>query len=255
MSAGEDRSMMTADGRMPSRPGWRRLWPLALIGGAIAAALALGLDHHLSAEALAANHAALAALVRANPAVAAGGFILVYAAAVAVSLPGAVFLTLSGGLLFGHLWGTVLSVIGATIGAVLLFLAARHALADLLARNAGPLLDKVRPGLERDGLSYLLVLRLVPLVPFWLVNLAPALVGMRLGPYALGTFLGIIPATAVFAGIGAGLGEILAAGGRPDLGVILSPGVLLPLLGLALLALVPVVWRRIAARRAEKSHA
>ncbi|MFN6998421.1 TVP38/TMEM64 family protein [Elioraea tepidiphila] len=247
--------MMTADGRIPSRPGWRRLWPLALLGGAIAVAFALGLDRHLSAEALAANHAALAALVRANPAVAAGGFVLVYAAAVAVSLPGAVFLTLSGGLLFGHLWGTVLSVIGATIGAVLLFLAARHALADLLASKAGPLLDKVRPGLERDGLSYLLVLRIVPLVPFWLVNLAPALVGMRLGPYALGTFLGIIPATTVFAGIGAGLGEILAAGGRPDLGVILSPGVLLPLLGLALLALVPVVRRRIAARRAEKSHA
>lgn len=246
---------MTADERVPSRPGWRRLWPLALIGGGIALALALGLDRHLSAEALAANHAALAALVRDNPALAAGGFVLAYAAAVAVSLPGGVFLTLAGGLLFGHLWGTVLSVLGATTGAVLLFLAARYALGPLLARKAGPVLAKVRPGLERDGLSYLLVLRLVPLFPFWLVNLAPALVGMRLGPYALGTFLGVIPATAVFAGIGAGLGEILAAGGRPDLGVILSPGVLLPLIGLALLSLVPVIWRRIATRRAEKSHA
>lgn len=246
---------MTEDEMARPRAGWRRLWPLALIGGGIAFAFALGLDRHLSAEALAANHAALAALVRDNPVGAAGGFVVAYAAAVAVSLPGGVVLTLSGGLLFGHLWGTVLSVIGATLGAVLLFLAARHALADLLARKAAPLLDKVRPRLERDGLSYLLVLRLVPLFPFWLVNLAPALVGMRLGPYALGTLLGIIPATAVFAGIGAGLGEILAAGGRPDLGVILSPGVLLPLLGLALLALVPVVWRRIAARRAEDSHA
>lgn len=246
---------MTPDEEAPSRPGWRRLWPLALIGGGIALAFALGLDRHLSAEALAANHAALAALVRDNPVLAAGGFVFAYAAAVAVSLPGGVFLTLAGGLLFGALWGTVLSVIGATAGAVLLFLAARHALGPLLARKAGTLLDRVRPGLERDGLSYLLVLRLVPLFPFWLVNLAPALVGMRLGAYALGTFLGIIPATAVFAGIGAGLGEILAAGGRPDLGVIVSPGVLLPLIGLALLSLVPVVWRRIAARRAEKSHA
>jgi uncharacterized membrane protein YdjX (TVP38/TMEM64 family) len=246
---------MTADGTAPPRGGWRRLWPLALIGAGIAAAFALGLDRHLSAEALAANHAALAALVRANPLATAAGFLAIYAAAVAISLPGGVFLTLAGGLLFGHLWGTVLSVIGASIGAVLLFLAARHALGPLLARKAGPLLERIRPGLERDGLSYLLVLRLVPIFPFWLVNLAPALVGMRLGPYALGTVLGVIPATAVFAGIGAGLGEILAAGGRPELGVILSPGVLLPLLGLALLSLVPVIWRRIAARRAEKTHA
>jgi uncharacterized membrane protein YdjX (TVP38/TMEM64 family) len=246
---------MTVDGTAPPRAGWRRLWPLALIGAGIALAFALGLDRHLSAEALAANQAALAALVRANPAATGAGFVAAYAAAVAVSLPGGVFLTLAGGLLFGHLWGTVLSVLGATIGAVLLFLAARHALGPLLARRAGPLLARVRPGLERDGLSYLLALRLVPIFPFWLVNLAPALVGMRLGPYALATFLGVIPATAVFAGIGAGLGEILAAGGRPDLGVILSPGVLLPLLGLAVLALVPVLWRRIAARRAEKSHA
>jgi uncharacterized membrane protein YdjX (TVP38/TMEM64 family) len=225
------------------------------VGGGIALAFALGLDRHLSAEALAANHAALAALVRDNPALAAGSFVLAYAAAVALSLPGAVFLTLAGGLLFGALWGTMLSVLGATAGAVLLFLAARYALADLLARKAGPVLDRVRPGLERDGLSYLLVLRLVPLFPFWLVNLAPVLVGMRLGPYTLGTFLGIIPATAVFAGIGAGLGEILAAGGRPDLDAVVAPGVLVPLLGLALLSFVPVVWRRIAARRAQKSHA
>jgi uncharacterized membrane protein YdjX (TVP38/TMEM64 family) len=255
MVAGEGHVIMTADQRMPRRAGWKQLWPLALVGGGIALAMALGLDRHLSAEALAANHAALAALVRDNPTLAAGGFVVVYAAAVAASLPGGVFLTLAAGLLFGHFWGTVLSVIGATIGAVLLFLAARHALADLLARKAGPVLDRLRPGLERDGLSYLLVLRLVPLFPFWLVNLAPALVGMRLGTYALGTFLGIIPATAVFAGIGAGLGEILATGGRPDLGVILTPGVLLPLIGLALLALAPVVWRRIAARRAKRCDA
>lgn len=246
---------MTSEEAVRPRAAWRRLWPLALIGAGIAIAFALGLDRHLSAEALAANHAALAGLVRANPLATGAGFVAVYAGAVAVSLPGGVFLTLAGGLLFGHLWGTVLSVLGATIGAVLLFLAARHALGPLLARRAGPLLARVRPGLERDGFSYLLALRLVPIFPFWLVNLAPALVGMRLGPYALATFLGVIPATAVFAGIGAGLGEILAAGGRPELGVILSPGVLLPLLGLALLALVPVLWRRIAARRAEKPHA
>lgn len=246
---------MTAESGARRRLRWRQLWPLALVGAGIAAAFAFGLERHLSAEALAANQASLAGLVRAHPLAAAAAFVTVYTAAVAVSLPGGVFLTLAGGLMFGPFWGTVLSVIGATTGAVLLFLAARHALAEPLARRAGRLLERIRPDLERDGLSYLLVLRLVPLFPFWLVNLAPALVGMRLGSYVLGTFLGIIPATAVFAGVGAGLGGILAAGGRPDPGVILAPSVLLPLIGLALLALVPVLWRRLTARRAGRFHA
>lgn len=234
---------------------WKRLWPAALIAAGLALALALGLHRQIGLEALAAHHEALDRLVRSRPVAAAAGFVAAYAAAVALSLPGAVFLTLAAGLLFGTLWGTVLAVAGATVGAVLLFLAARHAFAEVLARKAGRLLDRVRPGLERDGLSYLLVLRLVPLFPFWLVNLAPALVGMRLAPFALGTALGIVPGTAVFAGLGAGLGEVLAAGGRPELGVMLSPGVLLPLLGLALLSLLPVAWRRIASRRAERPDA
>lgn len=239
--------------RAPARASWRRLWPVAAILVALALAFALRLDREVTAEALAARHAVLADLVRTRPFAAALGFVLAYAAAVAVSLPvGAVF-TLAGGLMFGPLWGTVLSVGGASVGAVLLFLAARHALAPLLARRAGRSLDRLRAGLERDGFAYLLALRLVPLFPFWLVNLAPALVGMRLGPYALATALGIVPATAVFAGLGAGLGEVLAAGGRPDPGLVLAPRVLLPLLGLALLVLAPVLWRRLAARRAAQA--
>jgi uncharacterized membrane protein YdjX (TVP38/TMEM64 family) len=152
-------------------------------------------------------------------------------------------MTLAGGLLFGAWGGTALAVVGATIGACLLFLAARGALAPLVAGRAAGLLDRVRPGLERDGFFYLLTLRLIPVVPFWLANLAPALVGMRFGAYAGATALGIIPGTAVFAGIGAGVGDILAAGGRPDLSVILSPPILLPLLGLAALSLLGAWWR------------
>ncbi len=247
---------MTVDGEHGrASADWRRLWPIALIAAGLALALLLGVHRELGVESLAAHREALDGMVRSRPIAAAAGFVAAYAAAVALSLPGAVFLTLAGGLLFGALWGTVLSVSGATLGAVLLFLAARHAFAEILARKAGRLLQKVRPGLERDGFSYLLVLRLVPLFPFWLVNLAPALVGMRFAPFALGTLIGIVPATAVFAGLGAGLGEVLAAGGRPDLGVIFSPGVLLPLLGLALLSLLPLAWRRIASRRAERPHA
>ena len=170
--------------------------------------------------------------------------LLLLAGVVALSLPGGVVMTLAGGLLFGAWVGTGLTVVGATIGACLLFLAARSALAPLLAGRAAGLLDRIRPGLERDGFFYLLTLRLIPVVPFWLANLAPALVGMPFGAYAAATVLGIIPGTAVFSGIGAGLGDILAAGGRPELGVIFSAPILLPLLGLAALSLLGAWWRR-----------
>jgi uncharacterized membrane protein YdjX (TVP38/TMEM64 family) len=138
----------------------------------------------------------------------------------------------------------MLAVVGATIGAILLFLAARSALAPLLATRAGPFLDRVRPGLQRDGFSYLLVMRLIPVVPFWLTNLAPALVGIPLATFAGATFIGIMPATFVFASIGAGVEVVLAAGGQPDVSLIWSPPVLLPLVGLAVLSLLPVAWRR-----------
>jgi uncharacterized membrane protein YdjX (TVP38/TMEM64 family) len=106
-------------------------------------------------------------------------------------------------------------------------------------------MDRIALILERDGFNALLALRLIVVVPFWLANLAPALVGMRLAPFALATFIGIIPGTAVFASIGAGLGDILAAGNVPDLRAVASPSILLPLTGLALLSLLPIAWRRL----------
>jgi len=229
-----------------ANPGPRavRLWPLAVLAAALALAYALGLHRYLSLDALAAHRAALAALVADRPVAAGALYVGAYIAVVALSLPGGAVMTLAGGFLFGPWLGTGLTVVGATIGACLLFLAARSALAPFVAERAGPLLDRVRPGLERDGFFYLLSLRLIPAVPFWLANLAPALVGMRFLPYAAATAIGIVPGTAVFAGIGAGLGEILAQGGSPDLSVIFSPGILLPLLGLAGLSLLGAWWRR-----------
>ncbi len=221
-----------------------RFWPLLLLAGVVALAWASGAARLLSFDALGQHRATLDAWVAARPLLAAGAFVLVYAVVVALSLPGGVVMTLAGGLLFGAWVGTGLTVVGATIGACLLFLAARSALAPLLAGRAAGLLDRIRPGLERDGFFYLLTLRLIPVVPFWLANLAPALVGMPFGAYAAATVLGIIPGTAVFSGIGAGLGDILAAGGRPELGVIFSAPILLPLLGLAALSLLGAWWRR-----------
>ncbi len=226
------------------RPAWRRLWPLALMAAVLALAYSFGLHRVLSFEALAAHRAALLALVAERPLLAAAGYLAAYVAVVAFSLPGGAVMTLAGGFLFGTVAGTALAVVGATAGACLLFLAARHALAETLAARGGALLALVREGLARDGFWYLLSLRLLPVVPFWLVNLAPALAGMPFRGYALATLVGIVPGTAVFAGIGAGLGGVFDAGGRPDLGVILSPGILLPLVGLAALSLLGAWWRR-----------
>ena len=222
----------------------RRLLPLLLLLGLLVLAYALGWHQALSWPALAARRAALQDLVAVQPVAAALAYIALYAAAVAVSIPGAVVITVTGGLLFGTVLGTTLAVVGATIGAMLVFLVTRTAAGPLLAARAGPWLERVRAGLERDGFNYLLALRLIPVVPFWLVNLAPALLGMRLAPFALATFLGIIPGTVVFASIGAGIGHVLDAGGTPDLSLILSAPVLLPLLALAALSLLPPIWKR-----------
>ena len=223
----------------------KRLWPLLLLLALLGTAYGFGLQNQLSWQALSARQAALRDFVAASPVVAGLAYVALYAAIVAMSVPGGVWLTIGSGVLFGAMAGTVLAVTGATVGAVLLFLIARTALAPLLAARAGPFLDRVRPGLQRDGFSYLLALRLIPVVPFWLTNLAPALVGMRLAPYAAATFLGVIPATAIFASIGAGFGDALAAGGQPNpAAIIFSAHVLVPLLGLALLSLLPIGWRR-----------
>jgi uncharacterized membrane protein YdjX (TVP38/TMEM64 family) len=244
-------SRATAGARRGPAP---RLMPLALIVLALALAYAFGLYRLLAFEALARHREALTALVAAAPFVAAALYLAAYVAVVALSLPGGAVMTLAGGLLFGPWLGAGAAVTGATLGACLLFLAARSALAPLVAERAAPLLDRVRPGLERDGFFYLLALRLVPLVPFWLLNLAPALVGMRFLPYAAATAVGIVPGAAVYAGIGAGLGEILARGETPDLSVILSPGILLPLLGLAALSLLGAWWRRRGRRKGAWGH-
>ncbi len=221
----------------------RRFWPLLPIVAILAVAYALGLQDELSWTRLAARQTDLQALVAARPIGTAAGFVALYAAAVAVSFPGAVVLTVSSGLLFGPFLGAALTVTGATTGAIVIFLAARGALAPMLSRQVGSRLDWFRDGLARNAFSYILACRLIPVIPFWLVNLAPALLGARLVPFAIATFFGIIPASLVYASLGAGVGIILAAGGRPDLTVILTPPVLLPLLGLAALALLPVAWK------------
>jgi uncharacterized membrane protein YdjX (TVP38/TMEM64 family) len=231
----------------PTR-AWKRLVPLAVLGLGIALFFALGLDKYVTFEVLRQNRNVLMAYVAGMPVKAVLLYVLAYAAATAFSLPGGAVLTLTGGFLFGTVVGTAATVVGATIGATALFLAARTALGDLLRAKAGPFLQKMEAGFKENALSYLLVLRLIPAFPFFIVNLVPAFLGVPLATYVVGTFLGIIPGTFVFASIGAGLGSIFDSMQEVSLKGALTPQVIVALVGLAVLSLIPVAYKRLKNR-------
>jgi uncharacterized membrane protein YdjX (TVP38/TMEM64 family) len=210
---------------------------------------AFGLQHYLTCATLQDNRLWLLAWVGANWLPALAAFMIIYATSVALSVPGGAPLTVAGGFLFGAAPATVMVVVAGTAGATLLFLAARTAFRGSLAARAGPWLARLEQGFAKNALSYLLILRLVPLFPFFVVNLVPALLGVRLRTYVIGTFLGIIPGSFVYASVGAGLGSIFDAGGKCSLAHAVTPQVTVGLLGLALLALLPVAYKRLAARR------
>jgi uncharacterized membrane protein YdjX (TVP38/TMEM64 family) len=231
----------------------KHLLPLALLIVGLVALWAFGLQQDLSWASLSRHQAELLAIVAARPVEVGAAYVAIYAATVAFSVPEGALVTIAGGLLFGTALGGTLAIIAASIGAVILFLAARYAFADLVAARAAPFMARIRPGIERDGFLYLLALRLVPLFPFWLLNLVAAACGMRLLPFTAATMLGIVPGTFVYASLGAGLADVLASGGTPDFAMIFAPRILLPLLGLAALTLLPVGWRAFKSRDA-KGH-
>lgn len=228
-----------------SRLALRRLLPAGVLLAGLLAFLALGGLRYLDFETLEAHREALLRLVESYGALAPLAYIAFYAVIVAFSIPGALVMTVAGGFLFGTLTGALCAVIGATLGAVAVFLAARTAIGDLLRDRAGPAMRRMRAGFQRDALSYLLVLRLVPLFPFWLVNLVPAFLGVSLKVFVIGTLLGIVPGSLVYASVGNGLGAIFAAGETATIGdAIFEPAVLLPIIGLVVLSLLPVIYRK-----------
>lgn len=229
----------------------KRAWPLAVLLALGAAAWFGGLADLVSLRTLQENRERLSAFVEANFLLSVAIYAAAYVLVVALSIPGAVFMTLAGGFLFGTLVGGSATVVGATTGAIVIFLATRSALGRPLRARAeagGGLLKRLIEGVEKDAFSYILTLRLVPAAPFWMVNVAAGLADAPLRSYALATLFGIMPATFVYASVGAGLDSVFAAGAEPDLASVfrdLAP----PLAALGLLALSPVVWRRLVKRR------
>ena len=216
----------------------------------------------ISLESLVRHRATIDGFVVEHRLLALIAYVGIYVAAVALSLPGAAFLTAAGGFLFGVAVGTSAAVIGATIGAMIIFLIARTALGEPLLRRAGSRASQLAKGFREDAFSYLLFLRLVPVFPFFLVNLVPAFADVRLGPFVAATALGIIPGAFVYALAGTGLDSVITAQKNlydqciANKGIachmafdpteVLTPQLLAALVALGLLALMPVVlkyWR------------
>jgi uncharacterized membrane protein YdjX (TVP38/TMEM64 family) len=230
-------------------PRWRRYLPLAVIVAGVVAYFALGLHRYVSFETVRKHRIELVDWVGEHRLLAMGIFFIGYVLIIAFSLPIGALGTLLGGFLFGIVAGTALSVTAATLGATIVFLAARGAFADVLRKRTGDRFARMEEGLTRHAFSYLLFLRFVPVFPFWLLNIVPAFFPVPTRTFALTTFLGIIPGTAVYASIGAGLDKVFDQGRTPDLHMLRDPHLYLPLLGLAALALVPVVWGWLRSRR------
>ncbi len=226
----------------------RRAAPFALmLIGALAGAWMFG--DQISFAALERNRDALIAWRDQNYVLSALVFMIAYAAAVAFSIPGAVWFTLAGGFLFGTMFATAFVVVAATVGATAIFFAAKLGLGDALRERAGGWLKRLEDGFQENEVSFMLVMRLVPAVPFFIANLAPAFLGVRPVTFIWTTLIGIMPGTAVYASVGAGLGEVFARGETPDLGVIFEWPVLGPLLGLGALSMLPVVIKAIRRKK------
>lgn len=234
----------------PEQSAWLRRLPLILLlVGAVVGAISLG--DRLSFQTLADNRETLVAFRDANFGVTVAAFIGVYALFVAFSLPGATILTLTGGFLFATFPGALFNVTGATLGAIGIFLAARWGLGEKLAarmESSEGRVHRIKQGIDANQWEMLFLIRLMPIVPFFVANLLPALVGVRLDRFVITTFLGIIPGAVVYTSVGAGLGEVFARGETPNLGIIFEPHILLPILGLAALAALPILIKAVRGR-------
>lgn len=241
--AGDEMTKASDNSFSPRRRSWLRFIPIGVLLLGLAAFFAFHLQDYLSCEMLRDNRRGLRAFIAENQATAAVIFMGLYALAIAFSLPVGALLTFAGGFLFGLWHGTAYVVAAATIGATGLFLAARSALGEGLRGRAGPAVARMEQGFRKNAMSYLLFLRLLPLFPFWLVNLVAAVVGIPVRTFVIATVIGILPASFIFVSVGHGLNRVFRSGDSCDLGAMVEPQIVVPLIGLAVMALVPLVYK------------
>lgn len=242
---GDDMNEMTGSNMRYQKSNLMRYLLLIVILG-VAAVGAFTLRDHLSFDALRENREALLAFRDANYLMTVAGFMVAYVVIVAFSLPGATIATLTGGFLFATFPGALINVTSATIGATIIFLAARWGLGEKLGKKletSGGAVKKIKDGIDENQWSMLFLIRLVPAVPFFVANLVPAFLDVPLRRFMISTFFGIIPGGVVYTSVGAGLGEVFERGETPNLGIIFEPHILLPILGLCVLAALPIALK------------
>lgn len=221
----------------------RRFGPLAVIVILFVAALASGVADHISLEELRARGSQLQRFAHERPLLCVAIYLAIYVGSVAVSLPGALILSLTGGFLFGPIGGGFAAVTGATGGSTVIYSVFRTAFGDILRRKPGAFLARVEEGFKGDAFNYLLTLRLIPAFPLLIVNVAAGLMNIPIRTFVIASVLGMIPSSFVYAGIGAGLGHIFAQGGPVTLETLFSPRIYLPIIGMGVLAFLPPLWR------------
>ncbi|ATC23536.1 TVP38/TMEM64 family protein [Caulobacter vibrioides] len=221
----------------------RRFGPLAVVAVLCAAAFASGLVEHISLEELRLRGTQLQAFAHENPLLCAAIYLAVYVGTVAISLPGALILSLTGGFLFGPIGGGLAAVTGATGGSTVTFLVFRTAFGEALPFKSSAFIARIAEGLKGDAFNYLLTLRLIPAFPLLAVNVAAGVMNVRVRTFLLASVLGMIPSSFVYAGIGAGLGHVFAKGGPVTVESLLSPRIYLPIIGMGVLAFLPPLWR------------
>lgn len=243
---------MSMEGARPpsARALTLRFGPLFLLLAVGVLAYASGVLDHVNLDELGQRREWLKGQVAAAPLASALVFLAAVAGGVSLCLPVVLALSLIGGLLFGVLEGGLLTAAGSTLGGMVVYAVCRTAAGDWLGRIAGPRIARMQAGAQRNPFALVLTLRLIPGMPFWLINIGAALVRIPLGAFAAATALGVIPSSLIYASLGAGLGRMFEAGVRPTMAALLQPHLLAPLFALALLAGVPVAWRQWRRRRA-----
>ncbi|MEM6308027.1 MAG: TVP38/TMEM64 family protein [Pseudomonadota bacterium] len=235
----------------PKKNSLTRLIPIAVI--ALVAVIGLiFLKDYLNFETLAAHQEALLAFRDQNYAVMLILFVAIYAVVIAFALPGAALASITGGFLFALFPGTVINMFAATLGATATFMAARYGFgsaAEEKLNTSQGVMGKIKRGIDENQWETILLVRLLPIFPFPLVNIALSACGVPLWRYVIGTFVGILPGAVVYTWIGAGLSEVFARGETPDLGIIFEPYILGPILGLCALAILPIAIKAIRGKK------
>ncbi|MEM1148573.1 MAG: VTT domain-containing protein [Pseudomonadota bacterium] len=245
---------MTETVETKQRPIWIKLWPVYLIAAAMIGAWQYGVFQYLSLETLREQQEVLQGFVANNLALAVAIFVLIYAAATLFMIPGALWITIAGGFLFGLIGGSLATIAGATLGASMLFFAAKTSIGSALRERAGPFMAKMEAGFNENPFSYMFALRLLPVVPFPVANIAPALLGAKYREYVITTAIGIIPGVVAYTWVGSGLGATFAAGEDPNLAII-ARNMLPALAALGVVALIPVIYKKITGRKADPVEA